>query len=180
MNMVEVGGQVNVVRDPMHSVHETVELLTDNTFNHGFDNHSTHLSQRHRFNTRPSNDFMDRIVVPKQRPFSGQNSRTTVGTPTVTVLGVVPKQRPFSGHPSLAINLSLCEIASTRKDVWNFFDYQPICDKQQPAPTGSNQHPPASTSTHRRQPVPNCIHEHHPAPPSTHLPPSPPITHHCP
>ena len=116
----------------------------------------------------------------KQRPFSGQNSRTTVGTPTVTVLGVVPKQKPFSGHPSLAINLSLCEIASTRKDVWNFFDYQPICDKQQPAPTGSNQHPPASTSTHRRQPVPNCIHEHHPAPPSTHLPPSPPITHHCP
>ena len=44
-------------------------------------------------------------MVPKQRPFSGLNSGTTVGTLTVTVLGMVPKQKPFYTHPHLAQNL---------------------------------------------------------------------------
>ena len=51
-------------------------------------------------------------MVPEQTPFSGLNSGTTVGTLTVTVLGMVPKQKPFYTHPS-GPNFAGCGIDGT-------------------------------------------------------------------
>ena len=57
--------------------------------------------------------IFDRNLVQKMRPFSGHKSGTTVGTPTVIVLGMVPKQKPKNDYPYLAKNLKVCEFGGT-------------------------------------------------------------------
>ena len=53
----------------------------------------------------PAHPVLDSLMVPKQRPYSTQNTGTTVGTVTVSVLAMVPKQDTKSWQPPSGKNI---------------------------------------------------------------------------